>query len=338
MISLKKTILIVTALVIVLSLVSACGNGGGKKYAEYVTNEKGEYVTNEKGEKETTYLSEEDVSIEYITNEDGKKTIDEKGEYVTVVHVLRDEVVTDKDGNKVTVRKDTAKTTMGMDEKETGVIGGDSGNTVVTQTTVKQGSVTSTKDRIFDKKYKPIFASGRFTIKTTFAGSVDGQDVSLPLIFAFDGSDKVFIETKYSATRMQFIFKNNKMYMVFPGLKSYCESDLTAEGEDMSGALKEIAGTISNVDAKYVRTTNAKVDGVDCICEEYALDGTSYKYYFTKSGEKLVRIEVIDNASKESQIIIVNDLSADVSDSYFVINSSYKKIDPEKLGSLFGIG
>lgn len=327
----KRAIVILTAVVTVLAIMTSCGK---KKvqYSEYMTDANGEYVTDKDGNIETTILDEKDVSVEYVTDKDGKKTIDENGEYVTVLHILKDVTVTDKDGKTITSKQDVANTTVGIDDSEEGQ------TSVVPETTVPVGSTTKTSDRLFETKVLPILKSGVFTMKMTFTGDLDGTgSVAMPAVLAYDTpNSRFYMETSMSLVKMKCIVKDGKMYLVMPSLRSYSVNDYSDEDGDMGEIMKEMTEGLSSTNAAYVRTTETKYKNVACICEEYKEDNITYRYFFQKSDQKFVRMEVIDGDTGESTIILVDTLVAGVQDSYFQIPSGYKEMDLEALASALG--
>lgn len=324
--------MILTSLVCVLAVTAACGKKQSTQYSEYVTDDKGQYVTDKQGNIETTILDSKNVSVEYVTDDKGKKQIDEKGEYVTVVHVVKDVTVTDKNGKTLTSKQDTANTTAS--------IGDEQGQTnAATQTTAKQGKTTKTGERLFENKVLPILKSGRFTMKMTYTGNMEGSgNVSMPVVIAYNTpQNKFFMETKMGVTKLQCIIKNSKMYLIIPSMKSYSETDYGDGDGDMAEALKGITDEISSSSAKYVKTTNTKVNNVECICEEYKDETALYRYFFAKSDKKFIRMELIDSESGQSTIIIVDSLTAGADDSYFEIPKGYKEIDLESLAGSLGM-
>lgn len=326
----KKAIIILTALAVVLGIFTSCGKKKAQ-YSEYVTDANGEYVTDKDGNIETTILDEKDVSVEYVTDKDGKKTINEDGEYVTLLHVLHDVTVTDKDGNVATSKQAVANTTMSIDDEE--------GQTSVEpETTVSVGSTTKTSERLFETKVLPVLKSGVFTMKMTFNGNLDGTgNVAMPAVIAYDTpNSRFYMETSMGLVKIKCIVKDNKMYLIMPSMKSYSETDYSEDGGDMSEAMNEITDSLSSSSAKYVKTTTVKYKNVECVCEEYKDGDVTYKYFFQKSDSKFVRMELIDNASGTSNIVNIDTFVAGVQDSYFKIPSGYKKMDLEALAAALG--
>lgn len=326
----KKALLVLTALAVVLSAVTACGKGEEKSYAEYVTDEKGAYVTEADGNIVTTMLDADDVSVEYITDENGKKTLDDEGEYVTILHFFNNVTATDAKGNVVEKVEEIVKTTIG--------IGDDTIETSVTpETTAPKGETTSTQERIYETKYLPLFASGRFALKMTATVGEGKDSMSMPLVIATD-SKSIFFEIKYGIYRIQNIISDGKSIMVLPMIKSYCETEMDVSSEEFGLGLQEITQALGGIESKYVQTSNVKIGGTDYICEEYDYEGAKQRFYFTPDTKEMKRIEMEDTTTGEINIMRIDGFSGIVDDSYFKVPSNYKKVDLDSLvGSLEGV-
>lgn len=331
-ISLKKALVILTALVSTLAITTACSKTQTKKYSEYVTNENGEYVTNEKGEIETTILDSDDVSVEYVTDNAGKKTIDENGEYVTVLHIKKNQTVVDENGNVIKTKVDVANTTAYLDDSEVGQ------TSAVPETTVKVEGTTKTSERLFETKVMPIFKSGKFTMKMSFTGNLSGTgNVAMPMVVAYDlTNNRFYMETKMAAIKLKCIAMNNKMYLVMPSLLSYSEQEYSEEEGDLSDMMGQLSDDFSNTKENYVKTSNVTFNKKECVCEEYKKDGIVYKYIFQKSDDKFVRMEVSDSETGETTIINIDSLSAGADESYFKIPKGYKKLNMDDLANSLG--
>ncbi|MBQ6624293.1 MAG: hypothetical protein IIX39_00540 [Clostridia bacterium] len=325
----KKVILSLTALACVFATVTACSKSDNEKYAEYVTDENGAYVTDANGELQTTILDSEEVSVEYITDDSGKKTIDDNGDYKTVVH----HIVTDENGQT----KDIANTTLSVDDV-TDSIGTEDIINATTETTVQIEKTTQTSARLYEKKVLPIIKSGKFTMKFSVSSNFEGVgNMVVPVVVACDDTNnRFFFETRFSAIKMQYILKNDKMYMVFPSMRSYTETEYGSEGDDISQMIKDITNGMASTKSEFIGTSKAKYKGVECVCEEYKEDNLVYRYFFRKSDSKFIRLEMIDTQTKESTVINFDSLSAGVAESYFNIPKSYKKVDMDSLADSLG--
>lgn len=334
----KKAIIILTALAVVLGIFTSCAKKK-TQYSEYVTNENGEYVTDSEGNKQTTIIDAENVSVEYVTDKDGKKTIDENGEYVTVLHVMRDETVTDSNGKVVTQEDGKAATSKQSAVNTTLGIGDEEGQTsVAPETTIPEGKTTKTSERLFDTKVLPVLKSGVFTMKMTFTGNLDGSgSVAMPAVLACDTpNNRLYMETSMGAMKLKCIVKDNKMYIVMPSLRAYSVSDYSDEDGDMGEAMKEITDSLASSSASYVKTTETTYNKVKCICEEYKEGSITYRYFFQKSDQKFVRMEAIDGESGQSTIMNIQAFSAGVQNSYFQVPAGYKQMDLEAIANAIG--
>ncbi|MBP9989540.1 MAG: hypothetical protein KBT46_08595 [Ruminococcus sp.] len=114
------------------------------------------------------------------------------------------------------------------------------------------------------------------TIKTkkfTINANIISGGKKTPTTIAFNNKD-FCAEVTYSPIKMRMMSQNGKMYLVFPAMKMYYETD-----EQIDESIMNFS-EIDDNEQKYVKTT--KVNGLTC--EEYKAGESTTKYYFDSKG------------------------------------------------------
>ncbi|MBE6782500.1 MAG: hypothetical protein E7536_00620 [Ruminococcaceae bacterium] len=317
----KKLIAMLLCLATVLVITAACSKDEEEEpVVLYETNVFGETVTNEKGEPVTVDVV--GTTVEYVTNSDGKVVVDSgTGEQQTIIHYYVTEV--DDKGNVVTNANKEPVTKHHSSSGGSEVIE----TTTVEVETLPEGTVVEENKKLLEKA----FSSGKFYIDMSVENPIG---IPMGMTFATNGTDVYYCMSVNALNILKFnvagLMTGGKAYVIDNESKTYCETQAAGtaeEMEDMMGAL------VVDTDANYIQTTIVTSKGKTYICEEYATEYGSSKYYFDQTTEELKRIEH-DN-SDVGNVVIVNKFIKDPDSSYFQLPGGYKKITEEEFNSNF---
>lgn len=192
------------------------------------------------------------------------------------------------------------------------------------------------EDRITD-----IVKGEKYTIDTVIKGTdANGEEMIIPLKTIRDGK-KMYVETAMpiqgeGSMRLAFLIRDDTCYAIIPGMRAYVQ--MPAEGiGDMLGNTNFGEITDSDVESKYISTSEVVYNGKKYICDVYESEGSTMKYYY--SGNEIKRIEATGPDGAVS-IWEINEISDKADSSKLKVPSGYidmTKLMNQNFSSLSGI-
>lgn len=175
----------------------------------------------------------------------------------------------------------------------------------------------------FNKDFKDVIASEKFTLSLTVEFEADGVTTRLPINMIRNGSD-ICIETNMpvegkGALKLTFIIKDGKYYIIIPTMRCYMEIPQDVMESLIPSDLFE--GDIAADTSKYSSSGEVTVNGTTYTCDIYDTESGVSKYYFDSKGE-LKRIESIPE-SGSPMIIEINELKKSADKSKIKLPSGY---------------
>lgn len=175
----------------------------------------------------------------------------------------------------------------------------------------------------FNKDFKEVVASEKFTLGLTVEFEVDGEKTRLPITMYRNGTD-MCIETNMpvegkGALKVSFIIKDTKLYLVIPAMRCYLE----VPEDFLTNIFPEdiLNGEMTADTSKYSSSGEVTVNGEKYTCDIYETEGGVAKYYFDSKGD-LKRIESIPE-SGSATIIEINEIKKSVDKSKIKVPSGY---------------
>lgn len=261
-------------------------------------------------EKQKTAKGSKDGSGD--ADESTKENSDEKDSdgsgKSTTIYVLDDngEIVTDKNGNKVTEVYNEEKASKKLEE----ALKKQEGNSSEALPEGQKANNTT----LVKTKVEPVLKSGTYTIK----GEITVEGTTMKATIAFRNSGKDFsISASVMGMAVKIFSSNGKYYMAVPMLNKYTEIS-----KDEIGDMTEFTDAFKASDAKYVKTTTVKDGKKTFTCEEYSIDDGTLKYYFNEKGE-WKRLEMIQD--DYSVIWEIDTFSNKADDSLFAPSKGMKQ-------------
>ena len=169
-----------------------------------------------------------------------------------------------------------------------------------------------------EKNYNDIVNSHKFTMDFVVKETMDGEEMTLPIVAIRDG-ENLYFETQMpvegkGSMKFNFIITNGKCYIVIPAMRAYAEVPKEYVQEIIPSEI-----VTDDVEMEYVKSGEVVFEGKKYICDVYKSGNDTVKYYFADN--ELKRIETIsgDNTS----ILEIKELSTKADSSKFKIPSNY---------------
>ena len=169
-----------------------------------------------------------------------------------------------------------------------------------------------------EKNYNDIVNSNKFTMDFVVKETMDGEEMTLPIVAIRDG-ENLYFETQMpvegkGSMKFNFIITNGKCYIVIPAMRAYAEVPKEYVQEIIPSEI-----VTDDVEMEYVKSGEVVFEGKKYICDVYKSGNDTVKYYFADN--ELKRIETIsgDNTS----ILEIKELSTKADSSKFKIPSNY---------------
>ncbi len=199
---------------------------------------------------------------------------------------------------------------------------------------VRDGAVTD---------YMSLIEGEEFTIEMIFKGTMDGEEMSMP-VYITKNADGAYMEVSAPAeeyggyVKSGMLIKNEKAYMVIPGMKSYIEigeGDLKSMGEMFDP--EQYTGS-ADIEEKYVSSATVEIDGKTYSVDIYDMEGSTMKYFYAEDGS-LTRME--ETSEEGSTIIEFKTLSDKAETGKIKLPTGYINLTPllqsgDGFSSLFG--
>lgn len=181
-----------------------------------------------------------------------------------------------------------------------------------------------------EKRYTDIIESGKFTMDMVLKTVSNGEEMTIPMHVVRNG-DKMYFETAMpvngeGSMRMAFLLRDNACYFIIPGMRAYMKMPVEDMGELFNANVTE--GFESDVNAKYISSSEVEYNGKKYICDVYESEGSTVKYYYTD--KEIKRMEATDPDGNVT-IMEFNEVSDKADSSKLKVPSGY--LDMTKLMS-----